>query len=124
MRVVKVTAPGNFTAFCEALNEPFYFLNGTFYLIQWKDAAAARAFCVNHCISRSTLAKMEFSEVELANVTGFPTEQQPLEADAELDDLSAEEREALAAYNQEIAEFGSVGMSRKAFIEDYISNNY
>lgn len=38
MTAVKVKAPGHFAAFCVAINEPFYFLNRAFYLLQWSDA--------------------------------------------------------------------------------------
>lgn len=93
MQVVKVKAPGHFAAFCVAINEPFYYLNGAFYLLQWKDAEAAKTFCGDNGVRACDLQAMAFSEVELVN---------------------------LAAYRKELNEYGEVGCSREAFIEDYI----
>lgn len=130
MQTVKVTASAHFAAFCVALNEPFYFLNGAFYLLQWKDADAARTFCADNGVRPCDLQAMAFSEVELVNSTsGALEEYDPANIYAELDALSgreynAQEREALEAYRRELNEYGYVGCSREAFIEDYIANNF
>ena len=60
-KVVKVKAPGHFAAFCVAINEPFCYNNGAFYLLQWRDVEAAKAFCVDNGIRPDDLAKMEFT---------------------------------------------------------------
>lgn len=127
MTTVKVTAPGHFAAFCVAINEPFYFLNGAFYLLQWSDAEAAKAFCADNGVRPCDLQGMTFAEVELVQSTsGALAEYNPADVYAELDALSgreyktALEREALAAYRKELNEYGDVGCSREAFIEDYI----
>lgn len=127
MQVVKVKAPGHFAAFCVAINEPFYFLNGAFYLLQWKDAETARTFCADNGVRPRDLQGMAFSEVELVPTTsGAWQEYNPADVYAELDAISgreyktALEREALAAYRRELNEYGDVGCSREAFIEDYI----
>lgn len=127
MTTVKVTAPGHFAAFCVAINEPFYFLNGAFYLLQWSDAEAAKTFCADNGVRPRDLQGMTFAEVELVPTTsGAWQEYNPTDVYAELDALSgreyktALEREALAAYRKELNEYGDVGCSREAFIEDYI----
>ena len=127
MTTVKVTAPGHFAAFCVAINEPFYFLNGAFYLLQWSDAEAAKTFCADNGVRPRDLQGMTFAEVELVSATsGAWQEYNPTDVYAELDALSgreyktALEREALAAYRKELNEYGDVGCSREAFIEDYI----
>lgn len=130
MQVVKVKAPGHFAAFCVAINEPFYYANGAFFLLQWKDAEAARAFCADNGVSPCDLQGMDFSEAELVQTTsGAWDEYNPADVYAELDALSgreyktALEREALAAYRKELNKYGDVGCSREAFIEDYISQH-
>ena len=130
MQVVKVKAPGPFAAFCVAINEPFYFLNRAFYLLQWSDAKAAETFCADNGVRPRDLQGMAFSEVELVPTTsGAWQEYNPADVYGELDALSgreynAQEREALAAYRRELNEYGSVEMSREAFIEDYIYNHF
>lgn len=69
MTAIKVTAPGHFAAFCVAINEPFYFLNGAFFLLQWSDAEAAKAFCADNGVRPCDLQGMDFTEVELNNET-------------------------------------------------------
>lgn len=126
MQVVKVKAPGHFAAFCVAINEPFYYLNRAFYLLQWKDAEAAKTFCGDNGVRACDLQAMAFSEVELVNLAGTPTEYNPADVYAELDAIggreykTALEREALAAYRKELNEYGDVECSREAYIEDYI----
>lgn len=127
MQVVKVKAPGHFAAFCVAINEPFYFLNRAFYLLQWSDAKAAETFCADNGVRPRDLQGMAFSEVELVPTTsGAWQEYNPADVYAELDAIggreykTALEREALAAYRKELNEYGEVGCSREAFIEDYI----
>lgn len=127
MTVVKVKAPGHFASFCVAINEPFYFHNGAFYLLQWSDAKAAETFCADNGVRPRDLQGMAFSEVELVPTTsGAWQEYNPADVYAELDAISgreyktALEREALAAYRRELNEYGDVGCSREAFIEDYI----
>lgn len=60
-KVVKVKALARFAAFCVAINEPFCYNNGAFYLLQWRDVEAAKAFCVDNGIRPADLAKMEFT---------------------------------------------------------------
>ena len=60
-KVVKVKAPGHFAAFCVAINEPFCYSNGAFYLLQWRDVEAAKAFCADNGVRPADLAKMEFT---------------------------------------------------------------
>lgn len=130
MQTIKVTAPAHFAAFCVALNEPFYFLNGFFYLLQWQDPEAARAFCADNGVRHRDLEEMAFEAVTLRECTsGALTEYNPADVYAELDAASgrkynAQEREALEAYRRELNEYGSVEISREAFIEDYIHNHF
>ncbi len=137
MHVVKVKAPDHFAAFCVALNEPFYFLNGAVYLLQWKDAEAARAFCTDNGVRPRDLAKMEFSEVELNEYNGHWLEEDPrAKFRRELDELGSEadlepfeldksplEVEALAAYRRDLNEYGRLDMSREAYIANYIETH-
>lgn len=60
-KVVKVKAPGHFAAFCVAINEPFCYSDGAFYLLQWRDVEAAKAFCADNGVRPADLAKMEFT---------------------------------------------------------------
>lgn len=133
----KVKARANFAAFRVALNEPFYFLNGAVYLLQWKDAEAARAFCADNEVRPRDLAKMEFSEVELNNYDGHWLEEDPrAKFRRELDELGSEadlepfeidksplEIEALEAYRRDLNEYGRLDMSREAYIANYIETH-
>lgn len=60
-KVVKVKALARFAAFCVAINEPFCYSNGAFYLLRWRDVEAAKAFCADNGVSPDDLAKMEFT---------------------------------------------------------------
>lgn len=64
MTIVKVKAPGHFASFCVAIDEPFCYLNGAFYLLRWSDAEAAKIYCADGVIPRD-IEKMEFTEVEV-----------------------------------------------------------
>ena len=68
--IVKVKAPDNFAAFCVAINEPFYFLNGAYYFKNWQDAEMFRAFCLVNGVRERDLAQMNFSEVEVETANG------------------------------------------------------
>lgn len=139
MQVVKVKAPAHFASFCEALNEPFYFSNGAYYLVGHKDPRKAREFCADNGMRSRDLDKMEFEKVTLTEYNGHWLEEDPVEKffrDLEecrlaVEDLAtgsrydgtALEAEALAAYRRELNEYGSADMSREAFIDDYIAQH-
>lgn len=132
MQVVKVKAPAHFAAFCVAINKPFYFLNGDFYLVQWRRTEAARQFCADNGVRPRDLEEMTFTTADVFYSSGrffehtAETKQREIEeegADACRYDINPLEAEALAAYRQELNETGCVGMSREAYIEDYIAQH-
>lgn len=131
MKVTKVKAPGHFAAFCVAINEPFYYLNNAFYLMQQRNAELARQFCADNGVRACDLAGMTFEEVTL-DCRHIPMEVWPTFADSYNTEEGTEacrydqtdlEKEALAAYRAELQETGSVGCSREAYIEDYINQH-
>lgn len=134
MQVVTVKAPAHFAAFCVAINEPFYFLNGVFYLVQWRNIEAARTFCTDNGVRARDLEEMTFKIADVFYSSGRLYEHTPETKRMEEQEESGEtacrydrteqEREALEAYRRELNEYGSVEISREAFIEDYIANNF
>ncbi len=131
--VVKVKAPAHFAAFCVALNEPFYFLNGAFYLVQWSDSDNARQFCADNGVRPCDLAGMSFETVTM-NIDATPRE---TDIYKELDDYAASvgldgsrpeglsrlEADALEAYRRELNKYGCLDMSREAWIANYIDEH-
>ncbi len=141
MQVVKVKAPAHFAAFCVAINEPFLFQNGAFFLVQWRNTEAARTFCANNGVRARDLEEMTFTTADVFYSSGRFFEHTPetkrmeeLEEASKIAhregwdpcryDMTEQERQALEAYRRELNEHGSVGTSREAFIEDYIANNF
>ena len=134
MQVVKVKAPAHFAAFCVAINEPFLYHNGVFFLIQWRNIEAARTFCADNGVRPRDLEEMTFTTADVFYSSGQFYEHTPQtkqmekwEEDGETAcryDRTEQERQALEAYRRELNEYGSVEMSREAFIEDYIHNNF
>ena len=70
MQVVKVKAPAHFAAFCVAINEPFYFLNGVYYLVQWRNTEAARTFCADNGVRPRDLEEMTFTTADVFYSSG------------------------------------------------------
>lgn len=121
MQVVKVKAPAHFAGFCVAINEPFYFFNGVFFLVQWRNVEAARTFCADNGVRPCDLERMTFETADVFYSSGRFFEHTP--ETKQMEAIEALEAEALAAYRKELNEYGDVGCSREAFIEDYITQH-
>ena len=117
MQVVKIKAPAYFAGFCVALNEPFYFLNGTFYMVQWRNAEAARAFCADNGVRDHDLERMTFETADLFYSSG-----RFFEHTSETKRMELEE-EALAAYRRDLNEYGRLDESREAYVANYIETH-
>lgn len=66
-KTVKVTAPARIALFLAAINEPFSFRNGDFYLVRWSSTEAARQFCADNGVRPRDLEEMTFTAVECGN---------------------------------------------------------
>lgn len=121
MQVVKVKAPAHFAGFCVALNEPFYFLNGVFFLVQWRNAEAARTFCADNGVRPCDLERMTFETADVFYSSRRFFEHTP--ETKQMEALEALEAEALAAYRRDLSEYGRLDMSREAYIADYIETH-
>lgn len=108
LKAVKVTAPKHFADFLTAVNEPFIFLNGAFYLYQQTDPADVQDFCLDYGVRPAELKAMTFRAV--VNPFAFHIARD-------------REAEALEAYRQELAENGRPDMSREAWIANYLETH-
>lgn len=108
IKAVKVTAPKHFADFLTAVNEPFIYINGAFYLHQQTDPTACQDFCLDNGVRPADLKAMTFQAVN-----------KPLAFHL----VEDREAEALEAYRQELAENGRPDMSREAWIANYLETH-
>lgn len=65
MTVVKVVAPANFASFCVALQIPFVYNYGEYFITNTKYPDRFKAYCLRNGISEQDMARMQFSTAEI-----------------------------------------------------------
>ncbi len=65
MKTVKVTAPEHFASFLVAMNIPFFFNFGEYYITNTADAEKFRAYCERRGVRARDLQEMKFEQANL-----------------------------------------------------------
>ncbi len=65
MKTVKVTAPAYFASFLVAMNIPFFFYFGDYYITNTADPEKFRAYCEKKGVRTCDLEEMKFEQANL-----------------------------------------------------------